>query len=122
MIRVKRIYEDPAPDDGQRLLVDRLWPRGITKTAAQLSAWLKDLAPGEDLRRWFAHDPSRWEEFQARYLEDLAAPDKGGLLSDLMARARQGTVTLLFAARDQERNNAVVLKSFLEARLRAESR
>jgi uncharacterized protein YeaO (DUF488 family) len=122
MIRVKRIYEEPAPDDGYRVLVDRLWPRGVAKAAAQLSAWQKDLAPSEDLRRWFAHDPARWEEFQRRYGEDLADPAKTGLVSDLLARSRQGTVTLVYAARDHEHNNAVVLKNYLEARLRAEPR
>ena len=117
MVKVKRVYEEPSPADGQRILVDRLWPRGIKKTAAALSAWLKDLAPSDELRRWFSHDPRRWREFHRRYLQELEDPAKAPLLDDLLARARQGTVTLVFAAQDQERNNAVVVKTFLEDRL-----
>ena len=117
MVKLKRAYEAPAPTDGQRILVDRLWPRGVKKTEAHLEAWLKDLAPSTELRQWFDHNPERWPEFQRRYQEELAAPEKAGLLDDLSALARQGTVTLVFAAKDQERNNAVVIKSFLEERL-----
>ena len=117
MIQLKRAYETPDPADGQRILVDRLWPRGVKKTEAHLSAWLKDLAPSTELRQWFHHNPERWPEFQRRYLEELAAPGKAGLLDDLVARARQGTVTLVFAAKDRERNNAAVIKSWLEEHL-----
>ena len=119
MVKVKRAYEEPGPDDGQRFLVDRLWPRGVKKTEAHITAWLKDLAPSDELRRWFDHDPERWPEFHRRYVKELEAPEKAGLLQDLLARARQGTVTLVFAAKDPERNNAVVMKSFLEERLGA---
>lgn len=118
MIQVKRIYESPAAGDGERLLVDRLWPRGVSKGAARLSAWLKDLAPSEELRRWFAHDPARWPEFQARYAAELAAPEKAQLLEEVARKARRGPVTLLYAARDQDRNNANVLKEVLEQLLR----
>ena len=119
MLKLKRAYEAPSPADGHRILVDRLWPRGVKKSAAHLEAWLKDLAPSAELRRWFDHNPERWEEFHRRYVQELEAPEKAELLQDLLARARQGTVTLIFAARDQEKNNAVVVKSFLEERLGA---
>jgi uncharacterized protein YeaO (DUF488 family) len=117
MVKVKRIYTEPSSHDGQRILVDRLWPRGIKKSAAQLAAWLKDLAPSDELRRWFSHDPQRWPEFNRRYLLELEDAAKAPLLKDLLDRARQGTVTLVFAAKDEERNNAIVMKTYLEDRL-----
>jgi uncharacterized protein YeaO (DUF488 family) len=117
MVKLKRVYEEPSPADGQRILVDRLWPRGLKKEAAGLKDWPRDLAPSNELRRWFSHEPQRWEEFQRRYVEELEDPAKGPLLDDLLARARQGTVTLVFAAKDEEHNNAVVMKTFLEDRL-----
>jgi uncharacterized protein YeaO (DUF488 family) len=117
MVTVKRAYEAPSPTDGRRILVDRLWPRGIKKTEADLTAWLKDLAPSDDLRRWFDHNPERWEEFHRRYVQELAAPEKTPLLQDLVTQARQGTVTLVYAAHDRDHNNAVVMKTFLEERL-----
>jgi len=117
MVKLKRVYEEPSPADGYRILIDRLWPRGIKKTAAGLGAWLKDLAPSEELRRWFSHDPQRWPEFNRRYLQELEDPAKAPLLKDLFDRARQGTVTLVFAAKDEEKNNAVVMKTFLDDRL-----
>jgi uncharacterized protein YeaO (DUF488 family) len=117
MVKVKRVYEEPGPADGDRILVDRLWPRGLSKGAAHLSAWLKELAPSDELRRWFSHDPQRWPEFNRRYLQELADPAKSPFLKDLMDRARQGTVTLVFAAKDAERNNAVVMKTYLDDRL-----
>ena len=121
MVKVKRAYEEPSPADGRRILVDRLWPRGIKKTAANLAAWLKDLAPSDDLRRWFDHNPERWEEFHRRYVQELGAPEKTPLLQDLVTQARQGTVTLVYAAHDRDHNNAVVMKTFLEDRLQAAS-
>ena len=121
MVKVKRAYEEPSPADGRRILVDRLWPRGIKKTAAHLAAWLKELAPSSELRRWFDHNPERWEEFHRRYVQELAAPEKTTLLQDLVTQARQGTVTLVYAARDRDHNNAVVMKTFLEDRLQAAS-
>jgi uncharacterized protein YeaO (DUF488 family) len=117
VVKVKRVYEEASPADGHRILVDRLWPRGVAKASASLAAWLRDLAPSDELRRWFSHDPRRWEEFRRRYREELADPEKAPLLQDLVKKARQGTVTLVFAARDQERNNAVVVKAVLEDRL-----
>ncbi len=114
MIRIKRIYDPPAPDDGRRVLVDRLWPRGVAKDQARIDEWLKEMAPSDALRKWFGHDPARWEEFRKRYREELKS--HGELLEQLRAEGHKGTVTLLFAAKDAEHNNAVVLKEMLEKR------
>jgi uncharacterized protein YeaO (DUF488 family) len=111
MIKVKRIYEPPAPEDGKRILVDRLWPRGLAREEARVDEWLKEIAPSDELRRWFGHDPARWEEFRRRYREELAS--RGELLDRLRTEALHGAVTLLFAAKDEEHNNAVVLKKLL---------
>ena len=113
-LQLKRAYDSADEADGERLLVDRLWPRGLRKDQARLSAWLKDLAPSDELRRWFAHDPERWPAFQMRYRAELADPQRAAQLQQVGAMARQGTVTLLFAARDAQRNNAVVLKEAIE--------
>jgi uncharacterized protein YeaO (DUF488 family) len=111
VIQLKRIYETPSSSDGTRILVDRLWPRGIAKDAAQLSEWFKDLAPSIELRKWFDHDPARWEEFQNRYhLELDSQPDQIAALTDL---TRKGVVTLLYAAKDEQHNNAVSMKNYL---------
>ncbi|TGU72210.1 DUF488 domain-containing protein [Geomonas terrae] len=112
MIALKRVYDAPGPDDGLRILVDRLWPRGVKKEAAHLDRWEKELAPSDDLRRWFAHDPDKWAEFRRRFREELA--DKGALLHELARQGEKGRVTLLYAAKDEEHNNAVVLKELLE--------
>jgi len=117
VIRVKRAYDPPAPEDGARYLVDRLWPRGLTKEKARLDGWLKDLAPSEALRREFHRGHDRWSEFRRLYRLELGASEKQALLARLTEESRQGTVSLIFAARDQERNNALVLKEFLEERL-----
>lgn len=111
MIRIKRIYEPPAPADGRRVLVDRLWPRGVSKEEAMVGEWLKEIAPSDELRTWFGHDPAKWAEFRTRYREELKS--HGELIDRLRAEARKGTVTLLFAAQDEEHNNAVVLKELL---------
>ncbi len=111
MIRIKRIYEPPAAADGRRVLIDRLWPRGMSKNEAKVDEWLKEIAPSDELRTWFGHDPAKWAEFRTRYREELK--DHGELLDRLRAEAHKGTVTLLFAARDEEHNNAVVLKELL---------
>jgi uncharacterized protein YeaO (DUF488 family) len=113
MIRVKRVYEKPTRDDGFRVLVDRLWPRGLTKERAALSLWLKNVAPSAELRRWFGHDPARWKGFQARYRKELAGRKEA--LKLLRQKARERTVTLLYGARD-EHNEARVLKKVLEGR------
>jgi uncharacterized protein YeaO (DUF488 family) len=112
MVKIKRVYEEPAPQDGVRLLVDRLWPRGLSKERARLERWLKEIAPSEELRRWFGHDPAKWQEFRLRYREELSAQRE--LVDELRKLAAEETVTLLFAAHDEERNNAVVLKELIE--------
>lgn len=112
MFRVSRIYNPPSPDDGERILVDRLWPRGISKSQAALDGWMKDLAPSTELRRWFAHDPEKWQEFRARYWAELAKLPQ--LVDALREKGQQGTVTLLYAARDEEHNEAVALREYLE--------
>jgi uncharacterized protein YeaO (DUF488 family) len=110
-IRLKRAYEPPAAADGTRILVDRLWPRGLPKSAAAIDLWLKDIAPSAELRRWFAHDPERWPEFRRRYEDELRRqPER---LGELRALAQKGPLTLLFAARDEVRNNAVALRDLL---------
>lgn len=115
MIKVKRVYDPPATDDGARFLVDRLWPRGIAKDALPQDGWLREVAPSDELRRWFGHDPSRWEGFLERYFAELdARPDTWRVLVEA---ARQGDVTLLYAAKDPLHNNAVALKRYLEAKL-----
>ncbi|ANA41526.1 MULTISPECIES: DUF488 domain-containing protein [Geobacter] len=111
MIRIKRVYDEPTPEDGKRILVDRLWPRGITKDKARIDEWLKEVAPSDGLRQWFGHDPARWDEFRERYRRELDA--KAELLDGLRKLAAGGTVTLLFAAKDEKHNNAVVLKDIL---------
>ena len=112
MIKIKRVYDLPDKTDGMRVLVDRLWPRGIKKEDAGFDLWLKDIAPSAELRKWFAHDPSKWQEFRTRYRQELK--DRPGMIEDLKKTARKGTVTLLFAAKDADRNNAAVLKEMLE--------
>jgi len=112
MLSLKRVYDVATPDDGFRILVDRLWPRGVKKETARVDAWFKDLAPSAELRKWFGHDPARWDGFLRRYQEELRR--KAGLLAAIAARARGETVTLLYGARDREHNQAVVLKRFLE--------
>jgi uncharacterized protein YeaO (DUF488 family) len=110
-VQIRRIYEPPKPSDGFRVLVDRLWPRGVAKKRAALDLWMKEIAPSTELRRWFGHDPKRWPEFQARYRAEL--DDHAAELAQLRSHARKGTVTLLFGARDVEHNEAVVLREIL---------
>jgi uncharacterized protein YeaO (DUF488 family) len=110
-IKIKRAYETPDESDGTRILVDRLWPRGLTKQKARIDLWLKDVAPSTDLRKWFAHDPARWTEFQHRYSNELKKNNEP--LSQLKQEAAKGPVTLIYAARDQEHNEAVILQNLL---------
>lgn len=110
-IRIKRIYDPPSQEDGFRVLVDRLWPRGVKKEDAALYAWRKDVAPSDKLRRWFGHDPHRWEEFQRRYEAELEANHEG--VQWLLDLARKGRLTLCYGARDPLHNQAVVLREFL---------
>lgn len=114
MFQIKRAYEPPASEDGFRVLVDRLWPRGLSKEAAAVDAWLKDVAPSPELRRWFGHRPERWAEFKARYREELRSPNRSAELDRLRDAARtRESVTLLFAARNTTHNHARVLLEVL---------
>ena len=116
-IRLQRAYEDPGTEDGHRVLVDRVWPRGRTKDELRLDAWARDLGPSTELRKWFGHEPARWPEFQTRYREELADPEKSRALDELAAEARRGPVTLVYGARDREHNQARVIADELERRL-----
>ena len=115
MIQIKRAYEELAQADGTRFLVDRLWPRGIRKADLQVDAWLKDAGPSGELRKWFAHDPARWEEFERKYFAEL--DDRPEAWEPIAKAARRGRVTLLYGARDTEHNNAVALKQYVEAKI-----
>ncbi len=112
MIKLKRVYEEPSKEDGFRVLVERLWPRGITKERAAVDVWLKDVAPSTELRKWFSHEPEKWEQFCVRYAAELS--QKNDAVSLLKQKSKEGTVTLVYAARDEKHNSAVVLKEILE--------
>jgi uncharacterized protein YeaO (DUF488 family) len=119
MIQVKRAYESPNKEDGERFLVERLWPRGVKKQSLQVEAWLKDVAPSTELRQWFQHDPAKWSEFRQRYFRELEKhPDAW---QALLARARRDRVTLVYSAHDAEHNNAVALKEFLDQKIRGKT-
>lgn len=115
MLKIKRVYEDPKRADGVRFLVERLWPRGFKKEGLQMKAWLKDLAPSQDLRKWYSHDVAKWEEFQKRYRKELE--NNAEAWKPLIDSARHGNVTLLYSAKDTEHNSALVLKKFLEEQM-----
>jgi uncharacterized protein YeaO (DUF488 family) len=115
-LRIKRVYEPPDERDGTRVLVDRLWPRGVARERAQIALWLKDIAPSNTLRRLFHNDPAGWQEFKTAYYAELEHPAAQSAVDQLRRRMAQGSVTLLFAARDETRNNAVALKKWLEER------
>ena len=110
-IKLKRAYEPPAQSDGRRILIDRLWPRGVSKAKAALDGWMKDIAPSTALRQWFGHDPARWQAFRQRYAAEVR--EQPGLLRELRRAARQGPVTLVYSARDEAHNDAVVLRAIL---------
>ncbi len=110
-LKLKRAYEAPARDDGTRILVDRLWPRGLKKETAAIDHWFKEIAPSTDLRKWFSHDPERWSEFRRRYTRELRG--HADQLESIRALARRGTVTLIYSARDEQHNDAVVLHNIL---------
>ena len=112
-IRIKRAYEAPHADDGRRVLVERLWPRGVRKEALKLDAWLKDVAPSTELRQWFGHDPERFAEFSQRYRRELREKAAASAVRELRAYARTETLTLIYAAKDQEHNGALVLSNLL---------
>ncbi|HOB38608.1 MAG TPA: DUF488 domain-containing protein [Methanomassiliicoccaceae archaeon] len=118
MIKIKRVYEAPSPDDGTRVLVERLWPRGVSKEEAKVDHWCREIAPSTELRKWFSHDPSKWEEFKERYSREV---DKG-LLDRPASLSKRGNLTLVFAARDVERNSAAVLLELLQNEGGAEGR
>lgn len=117
-IRIKRAYEPRTENEGYRVLVDRLWPRGISKERLAPDAWIRELSPSDELRKWFGHDPSLWSEFQKRYRRELETDEARAALRELTKRAKEGPVTLLYAAKDELHNNAVVLRSLIAARLR----
>jgi uncharacterized protein YeaO (DUF488 family) len=110
-VRLKRVYEPPSPEDGVRVLVDRLWPRGLRKADAAVDRWMKDVAPSTELRQWFGHDPERWQEFRRRYARELQQHSTS--IGELRELVRHDTVTLVFGARDEEHNDAVVLREVL---------
>lgn len=107
-IKIKRVYAEPSDEDGWRILVDRLWPRGLTKEKARVDLWLKEIAPSTELRKWFDHDPSKWDEFQKRYLSELK--ENKDAIQTLKDQLKKGKVTLVYGAKDQEYNDAVVLQ------------
>jgi uncharacterized protein YeaO (DUF488 family) len=112
MIKLKRVYETEDPDDGVRYLIERLWPRGVKKTSLRIDGWLKDAGPSTELRKWFSHDPAKWQEFRRRYFAELdRTPDAWAPIRDA---ARHGTVTLIYSSHDTEHNNAVALKEYVE--------
>ena len=115
-IHVKRAYDPPAPSDGARILVDRLWPRGISKEKLKLDTWMKEIATSNELRKWFHHGEHTWAEFRTRYFEELK--EQPELVAELRRKGRGHTVTLIYSARDEEQNNAVALKEYLERRAR----
>lgn len=110
--QIKRVYEEPSEDDGKRILIDRLWPRGLTKEKAKIDVWLKDIAPSTQLRQWFGHDPQKWREFKRRYQGELEK--NMTIVSQLVELLKKGNVTLVYGAKDKEHDDAVVLKEYLE--------
>jgi uncharacterized protein YeaO (DUF488 family) len=115
MIQLKRAYEPATPKDGKRFLVDRMWPRGIKKSSLRLDAWVKEVAPSVSLRRWFGHEPEKWDEFRRRYFAEL--DKQAGTWEPILKAAKHTTVTLVYSAHDTEHNNAVALKEYLEAKM-----
>jgi uncharacterized protein YeaO (DUF488 family) len=111
-IKVKRIYDKPSKEDGLRILVDRLWPRGVSKKDASIDIWIKDIAPSNELRKWFNHDPGKWKEFKVRYFSEL--DKKSEMVNEILDRAKKDTLTLVFSAKEEKYNNAGALKEFLE--------
>jgi uncharacterized protein YeaO (DUF488 family) len=112
-VAIKRVYDEPQPDDGRRVLIDRIWPRGLSKERAHVDLWLKEVAPSTELRKWFGHDPEKFAEFRTRYEAELSSGPAQEALTQLRDLAEQGPLTLLFAAHDTEHNNAVVLRDLL---------
>jgi uncharacterized protein YeaO (DUF488 family) len=115
MIRIKRIYDPPSHDDGKRILIDRLWPRGLKKEVTKIDEWLKEIAPSTELRKWFGHDPAKWGEFKRLFYAELN--EKPGMVDEIVKAARKETVTLLFGSKEELYNNAAALKEYIEARM-----
>jgi len=118
MIAIKRVYDRPSRTDGTRILVDRLWPRGVKKEEARVEKWMRELGPSHDLRRSFSHDPVRWRDFRKHYLAELKRPEAAALLAEMLEIASGGTLTLVYSAKNEEHNQAVVLKGLLDRKLR----
>jgi uncharacterized protein YeaO (DUF488 family) len=114
MIKIKRIYDAPSDDDGSRILVDRLWPRGLSKEKARVDLWLKEIAPSNELRKWYAHDPKKWAEFRKKYFNDLDT--KRELVNQIVQKMKEGDVSLLYSSKEEKINNAVALKEYIEKR------
>lgn len=114
MLKIKRAYEPAETTDGKRILIDRLWPRGVSKSEAHIDEWKKDLAPSTELRKWFGHDPQRWEEFRKKYIQELSSAAKMNLLEDIAKRAKSENITLVYAAKDAEHSNAKILEELLK--------
>ena len=117
LVAIKRVYEKPVKSDGQRILVDGLWPRGFSRSELKIERWMRELAPSAALRKWYGHEPKKWDEFRRRYRRELAASPRMELVKELVKRARQGRIMLVFSARDVERSNAAVLQEVVNARL-----
>ncbi len=113
-LQIKRVYDAPERTDGCRMLVDRMWPRGVSKEKAKIDLWLRDIAPGNELRKWFSHDPEKWSEFRGKYFEQLK--EKKDLIDLIRTKTKEGTVTLLYAAKNEKYNNAVCLREFILSR------
>ena len=120
MLKIKRVYDPPSPNDGKRILIDRLWPRGLKKEDAKVDDWIKEVAPSTKLRTWYGHDPKKWSEFKRRFFSELRR--RQDLVEGIVSASRKGTVTLLFGSREERFNNAVALKEFVEARMSASER
>jgi uncharacterized protein YeaO (DUF488 family) len=114
MIKIKRIYDPSAEDDGFRILVDRLWPRGLTKEKANVDLWLKEIAPSDQLRKWYAHDPKKWNAFRERYFKEMG--DRKELVDSIIQKTKEGAITLLYSSKEEKLNNAVALKEYIETR------
>ncbi len=120
MIKIKRVYDEPSRDDGKRILIDRLWPRGLKKENAQIDEWIKEVAPSSELRKWFRHDPQKWGEFKKRFFSELQG--KQNIMDGIVSTSRKGTVTLLFGSKEERFNNAVALKEYVNFQMNVSDR
>ncbi len=120
MLKIKRVYDQPSQDDGKRILIDRLWPRGLKKEDARIDEWIKEIAPSNELRKWFNHDPNKWNEFKKRFFAELLG--KRDMVEGIISTARKGTVTLLFGSKEERFNNATALKEYIDSRMNVSER